>query len=385
MVRILLRRHSLSRGPIFKGDREDARYVSSLYHTSTIAAESKYFNSYGSIVRVNPDELHIRDSSQYEVVYTGRRDKWPPVAKLAGNTVSTFSTIEHDLHRKRRAINMPMFAKAVVNGNTDIIRGQLKKMLRSFDNAAEDGTVLDLSLIFLAFTTDVASTYVLDVPLGMQDDLDGKATQWRNGTRQISANTPLVKQFPWLSIVINLIPLAVWKAVSPGVASLLGIYEWTRSEAKRFIEAMEADTSQSRVMKKTTRKDTKLFRALWESFDDDPENRTLLRLSEEANTLMVAGSETTARILCRAVYEILENPEALATLRRELDQARTQRGREVSDLTLSELDHFPWLTGVIKETLRISALVASRLPLQPHEPLQYKEWTIPAMVRLIAR
>ena len=40
-------------------------------------------------------------------------------------------------------------------------------------------------------------------------------------------------------------------------------------------------------------------------------------------------------------------------------------------------------TGVIKESLRITALVTSRLPLiSPHEHLQYHDWNIPPNVGL---
>ena len=47
---------------------------------------------YGPIVRVTPEELHIRDSSQYDMVYTGKRDKSRSVARLGGQKVSTFAT-----------------------------------------------------------------------------------------------------------------------------------------------------------------------------------------------------------------------------------------------------------------------------------------------------
>lgn len=41
-------------------------------------------------------------------------------------------------------------------------------------------------------------------------------------------------------------------------------------------------------------------------------------------------------------------------------------------------------TNIIKEGLLISVPICSRLPLIAYEPLQYKEWVIPAGVSLLA-
>lgn len=41
-------------------------------------------------------------------------------------------------------------------------------------------------------------------------------------------------------------------------------------------------------------------------------------------------------------------------------------------------------TAVVKESLRITALVTSRLPLvSPQEPLRYGDWVIPVGVRTL--
>ena len=106
----------------------------------------------------------------------------------------------------------------------------------------------------------------------------------------------------------------------------------------------------------------------------------MVRLFQEGTTIILAGSETSARVLTRAIYELAANTEYVSRIRQELRVEAVRVGQNAEDLTLNELEHLPWLTAVIKESLRIAAIITARLPRCPHESLQYRQWTIPAMV-----
>ncbi|KAK3115097.1 hypothetical protein LTR53_005913 [Teratosphaeriaceae sp. CCFEE 6253] len=333
---------------------------------------------YGPIVRVNPDELHIRDSSQYEHTYsgTGKRDKWYPAAQMAGQRVSTFATVEHDLHRRRKAPNMLLLGKRTVTESIPIIRDQMAKLQEHFETAAGTGTVLDLPLVFLAFTTDVAGQYLLQQDLGMQDDLPGKAQRWKDGTQQLARMTPLVKQFPWLTGPINMIPLSVWRRLDPNVAALMEVNAFVMENAESFLRSVHGRVPDPR--KPDGGRPATLFHAIWQH-PAPPEERSLERLFDEGRNAIIAGSETTARVIPRALYELVSAPVMLGELREELDEAAAKLRCPVPELPLTELKHLPYLTGGVKEALRVAALITSRLPLMPHEPLQYQHWLIPAM------
>lgn len=72
------------------------------------------------------------------------------------------------------------------------------------------------------------------------------------------------------------------------------------------------------------------------------------QIDSNANTLLVAGSETTATLLSGVTYCLLANPDKHDELKREI------RGRfkEYSDITLAAVNDCPYLIAVLTEALR---------------------------------
>lgn len=72
------------------------------------------------------------------------------------------STIEHDLHRKRRAAMLKMFSKRAIETAQPIFSGLLAELSQILSNAHESGDGVDMSTIFLAFATDATLMYLFD-------------------------------------------------------------------------------------------------------------------------------------------------------------------------------------------------------------------------------
>ena len=64
----------------------------------------------GPIIRVSPDEIHIRDSDYWEEVFSKNPqvDRYDLEEKRFGNSNSVFSTPSAAVHRRRRAVLNPM-------------------------------------------------------------------------------------------------------------------------------------------------------------------------------------------------------------------------------------------------------------------------------------
>lgn len=296
---------------------------------------------YGPIVRINPDELHIQDPEFYETVYAGKRDKWPPAAKMAGFDLSSFAAVSHEVHRQRRAAVSPMMARRAIIDAIPIIEQQLVNLQEAFQNSASGGKPLELGVTFLAFTTDVASQYFFRQTLGMQDNAH-KAATWKHATHSVALGTPIMKQFPGVLKPAMKIPLGVWKVLDPVTSALVQMQHDMRASAKEFLEDMRLNPDAK--MSVNGRSPT-VFHAIY--CNPGPDASDLhQRLSDEGLSIIVAGSDTTAKVLTRALYYLCSNRQALTRLRFDIQEAARRAGKDTQDLSIVELEGVLWLACI---------------------------------------
>jgi cytochrome P450 len=102
--------------------------------------------------------------------------------------------------------------------------------------------------------------------------------------------------------------------------------------------------------------------------------KTLKRILEEAQSLVGAGSVTTAWILSVIMFHLIDKPKYMELLQKELKPVieRTNGRPEWKDL-----EGLPFLTAIIKEGLRVGYGNPKRLPRIHDSDLQFRGWTIP--------
>jgi cytochrome P450 len=121
--------------------------------------------------RINPDELHCSDPSFTDEIYAGpgrSRDKWQHQLNTGGAgpvSVTAFSTVNHELHRARRAPFNRFFSRQQMlklEGEVhDFARMTANKMLASAGKSA-----FDVKEAFNCFTADIMSQYAFGEPMG---------------------------------------------------------------------------------------------------------------------------------------------------------------------------------------------------------------------------
>jgi cytochrome P450 len=95
--------------------------------------------------------------------------------------------------------------------------------------------------------------------------------------------------------------------------------------------------------------------------------KKLERMWQEGMVVVGAGTETTAWTLVVGIVNILLNPEIRERLENEIKAAKGEK----SSLDFKQLEQLPYLSACIKESLRLSYGVTSRLPrVAPNDVLQ---------------
>ncbi|KAI5922175.1 putative flavonoid 3-hydroxylase [Camillea tinctor] len=337
---------------------------------------NKMHDKYGPIVRINPHEIHVRDSTWLGTLYTGpangKRNKYEPFAKLAGAPNAAFGTVEHDLHRLRRGALNPMFSKAAIAASVPAMYDHVEGLFKLFDKQINRDGFAEVRTDYLAYTTSNIYTYAIGQPSGLLDD-EEKTIQWRRSIGASAEWTLVARHFSWMLAYALKMPRRIMKVIMYDLSGIAGSHH---DMSKLAMKEIESHKRQGEDMKKSGEFQT-VFRSILTNNNLPPWEKTPTRMAEEAFILIGAGGETTARALTAVTYFVLSNKDTvLPKLKEELLSVMPD---PLSRPSVKELERLPYLTGVIKESLRIMALFTSRLPVvSPDKPLQYKDWVIPA-------
>ena len=119
---------------------------------------------YGPILRINPDEVQIKDAQFFDQVYASatnktKRNRWPRATAANISPTSVASTVPHDLHRLRRGAISPYFSKAAIKRLEPRIQSQLALLCDRFGEFAQRGEVFEIGTAYTALSGDVITNY----------------------------------------------------------------------------------------------------------------------------------------------------------------------------------------------------------------------------------
>ncbi|RMZ82702.1 hypothetical protein DV738_g1466, partial [Chaetothyriales sp. CBS 135597] len=318
-------------------------------------------DQYGPIVRINPEEVHIRDPEFFDQVYnvTNRfsKDSW--FYRFLATPQGAFATESAELHRLRRKAMNRFFSPDAVRRLSQPIMTNVEKLCRRLDGFKESGQSVNLSNAFRCFVTDNTTDYVLPHGYNMLGTEDF-ASAFNKQTKMFVIASLWHRYFPFILDLLMITPRSWLKLAPPGS---LEAYDFQMAIIKQTVE----------VGKNAKENDDSVAAGIYNSDLPEPE-KAPLRVVQDTRNLVGAGAETTATTLEMIFWKVSNDPVMLKKLRDELKTAADSDGLTSFD-TLQKL---PYLSAVIKEGLRRSISVSGRMPrFDPRNPLVYKDYVLP--------
>ncbi|OJD40589.1 cytochrome p450 [Diplodia corticola] len=303
----------------------------------------KLHETYGPIIRINPNELHVSDPNFIEVLYTSTGKKREVSSwhlrpfQFEG---AHFGTVDHDLHRTRRAPLSRFFSKGMVMKLEPALKTKAIQYCRNLETWAGSGEALDLVTSISCFTTDVVTDYLYGNGYRFLDDPKMKLSLY-HPIHMGAESIITFRHFPIYLKLFNAIPSSIMKILSPDAE----LWRLFRVDARTRIRRIKEDI-----------------------YAKDAELRTTV-FHELLMTLSVA------------MFYLLSSPETMAKLRSELEAvAPTTDPSAMPPWT--KLEQLPYLSGCVYEGLRLSSGLPSRLARSsPDEAIIYRApdrtWIIP--------
>ena len=220
------------------------------------------------------------------------------------------SAINHDHHRYRRALINSFFSKKSLVEIEPLVNENQAKLLDRFNDFHDKRSVVDLDLAFSALTTDVITQYLYGLNFNFLGD-----SEFRNDVRrafnEFSNLVHIGRFFPGFLLMLDTAPqwLVAW--VKPATVAL---HEMQNAIIKKSQNEMA-------IYKSNGLERGKSPKTIFSALSDPsllPSERTLYHLRDEAQIALIAGTETTSKVLSMAIFYIYRDRTVLAKLREEL-------------------------------------------------------------------
>ncbi|KFA80067.1 hypothetical protein S40288_08218 [Stachybotrys chartarum IBT 40288] len=309
-----------------------------LCNGSLIFKVAQLHAKYGDTVRVGPDEVAFLSVDAWKDIYGHRSAGEEENPKSMGfyqispnqpQSIISSGRTEHGELRRQMAHG---FSERSMRGQEPIIGRYVDLLLQRLHENAHTGA-LNMREWYNWTTFDIIGD------LGFGSDFDCLKTSTYNPWTKLITDT--VKAAAWLQSLsyVGLRPVAA-KIMDMGVRSIEHHQELTKRKLMQRIE----------FGKKQERPD--LIEGLIKT------NLPMDKLSSNAGLLIVAGSETTATLLCGATYLLTRNPDAMRKLAQEV--RTTFQNKE--DITLLSVNSLSYMLACLNETLRMYPPVSVGLP-----------------------
>jgi cytochrome P450 len=301
-----------------------------------VSWETEMHKKYGEIVRLGPDRLSYITPQAWKDI------AGPGIGKRLENTkdMSTFgpdmygmrsmgSQPDMMVHRSQRRVFAPAFSDKALKLQEPLILGYLNALVRIVRNNATSGAAFDLAKSLNCMTFDVMADLAFGEPLGLLDQ--SELTPWVQaifGNVQKMSISRLAREYKTVGFLIR--ALTPKEVIEGAHFHYNHSYERVEKRLERGIDIGKPDIWRL-AMEKT----------------DDTSDLSKRQMTANAQSFMLAGTETTATLLSGLTFLLLKHPHYMQRLQDEV------RALQKEELTLENMARLPFLNACIHEALRV--------------------------------
>jgi hypothetical protein len=168
---------------------------------------------------------------------------------------SGFGTVDHKLHRIRRAAINPFFSKQAVSRLQPMLRYMIDKLCGRIDQCRASGQPMRMRQVYMCLTTDIITLYALNRSWNHLDSPDFSPF-WVETIKATVGAGHFLKQFPFMFSVTRALPYWVVGAMDPGMVMLLKFQAvrsikrfrkyWVKANSTISLENQKRDTGSYR-------------------------------------------------------------------------------------------------------------------------------------------
>ncbi|KAJ8109621.1 hypothetical protein OPT61_g7325 [Boeremia exigua] len=309
-----------------------------LYYHSYIGDEASRIHQlhakYGPYVRVSPNEVDISDADAIQPIYVAKGGfmKAPCYANFdIDGHKSIFSTTSTEYRAPRAKAVMPMFSTKSLRENRDAIAGCVNRMVRRLGDEARTKKPVNVLNLTRALAVDAVSTHL-----------------FRENYNGVSESGPTLSVSAFVDAFV---------AVGRFFYLPTTVFIWLEWAIGKWMADKETEESMTLVDKfvgnlvsGTSAKSLTYPGRLMAAGISDSE------VAAQCKDLLFAGTDSTGMNLATIIRGLVMYPEKYQRLKQEVN-SNAALGPDAKDIQA-----LPFLTAVVKESLRISMANPTRLP-----------------------
>ncbi|KUI62394.1 Trichodiene oxygenase [Cytospora mali] len=295
---------------------------------------------FGPIVRVNPDEVSVRDPRDFEKVYTvrSRYTKDPLFYRTMGVFKGMFGAVDNETHRSLRQPWIGYFSKTSIVAFEETIQEKVDILCKKAEKDLVESGLIPIQGLLHALMIDVVSAYTLPECMNMLAQ--------RPYATKYASNLLNQAGFIWIMMIND------W--TYHAVQAILAVYSRVFSSRSEFDKLLEkctlivdkyqdpAKSSQSSAKDKYGSFRRPLIESMLNRLSNGEADASIMKrevLIDELYSFNLAAAFNFGTGMSITLYHILSNKAILQRLRFELLEAFPDKGWRITHSVAGKLPY----------------------------------------------